>query len=385
MVMGFGVESEALARGFGAARGGAAVGARGGVAVGGARAGVAAGPYGGVSAAGSRSGTYVGPRGTTVQAAQVGGVTSGPLGGVHAAGAQGARITTPTGRTYTTGSAGRASVGPYGGVRAGGVHGAVATGPYGGVAAGSRAGVAAGPYGGVAVGASRAVVAGHGTRYITPTTMRTQATYLRGGFNYSCFTPTWYRAHSAAWVTTRWRAPNFWVAPVWPAVSAWCGITAAPLVYDYGSSVVINNDYVYMDGEQVATAEQYADQAAQFADKGRSEKPPETDEWQTLGVFGMVQGDEKTAQHIFQLAVNNTGIVRGNYYDAVADNSLPVYGSVDAKSQRVAWSIGEKKTVVFEAGLNNLTDDQTSVLVHYGKERTEQMMLVRLEEPKQQK
>jgi hypothetical protein len=36
----------------------------------------------------------------------------------------------------------------------------------------------------------------------------------------------------------------------------------------------------------------------------------------------------------------------------------------------------------FEAGVNNLTEEQTSVLVHYGKERTQQMVLVRLEEPK---
>jgi hypothetical protein len=43
--------------------------------------------------------------------------------------------------------------------------------------------------------------------------------------------------------------------------------------------------------------------------------------------------------------------------------------------QDVAWSIGDKKTTVFEAGLNNLTQEQTTLLVHYGKERTRQMIL----------
>ncbi len=62
--------------------------------------------------------------------------------------------------------------------------------------------------------------------------------------------------------------------------------------------------------------------------------------------------------------------------------TLPVYGSVDQTSQRAAWSIGEKKDVVFEAGLNNLAQDQTTVLVHFGKERSQRMLLVRLEEPK---
>src|SRR5262249_26305119 len=70
--------SEALARGFGAVRGGGvAVGARGGVAAGGYRAGAAVGPYGGVGAGGARGGTYVGPRGTTVQAGRAGGVGVG--------------------------------------------------------------------------------------------------------------------------------------------------------------------------------------------------------------------------------------------------------------------------------------------------------------------
>jgi hypothetical protein len=102
---------------------------------------------------------------------------------------------------------------------------------------------------------------------------------------------------------------------------------------------------------------------------------------QPLGVFGLIQEDEKTAQRIFQLAVNKDGVVRGNYYDAVADNTLPVVGSVDKKSQRVAWSIGEKMDIVFETGLSNFTKDDSTVLVHYGKESTQQMILVRLEEP----
>ena len=145
--------------------------------------------------------------------------------------------------------------------------------------------------------------------------------------------------------------------------------------------MIIENNYVFVDGNQVATAPQYAEQATQFADVGRKE-PAKDDPWQSLGVFGMIQPDEKIAQRIFQLAVNKAGVIRGNYYDAVGDTTTPVYGSVDPKTQRACWSIGEKKTVVFETGLNNLTQDQSTLLVHYGIERTDQMILVRLEEPK---
>jgi hypothetical protein len=372
--------SEALARGFGVARGGGvAVVPRGGVASGSYHAGAVSGPFGG-AAGGVQTRSYTGPRGTTVQAGRAGGVSRGPLGGIHAGGVEGARVTTPGGRTFTTGSAGHVGVGPAGGVRAGGVHGAVATGPFGGVAAGRVGGVAVAP-GGVRL-AGGGVAVGHGTRYLSPGVVRTQATWVRGGYYHGAFTTGWYGVHVNAWRPVRWVGPAIWVVPAWPAVSVYCGISGPPIVYDYGSNVVIEDDYVYVDGSQVASAQQYAEQATQFADAGRDATPAKEDEWQSLGVFGMVQGDEKTAQQIFQLAVNKDGVVRGNYYDAVADNTLPIYGSVDKKTQRVAWSIGEKKTTVFETGLQNLTEEQTTLLVHYGTERTQQMVLVRLEEPK---
>jgi hypothetical protein len=310
-----------------------------------------------------------------VQAGRAGHVGVGPLGGVHASGARGAAVGGPLGGV-AVGSRGHVGVGPLGGVHAGGARGGVAVGPFGGVsAAGVRGGVGVGPYG-------RGFAVGHATRYVSPVGLRTTAGYVRTGFGYRCFTPTWFRAHPAVWVAPRWIGPSVWVAPAWPVVSTYVGVTAAPILYDYGSSVVIQNDYVFVNGERSATAEEYSDQATTIAERGRVETAAKTEEWQPLGVFGMVQGDEKVAQHIFQLAVNKAGVVRGNYYDAVADNTLPVYGSVDAKTQRVAWSIGEKKNIVFEAGLNNLTQEQTSVLAHYGKERTQQMVLVRLEEPK---
>lgn len=364
-----GLQDGVQARGFGVARGGYAVGGyRGGVA------------------GGYRGGAYVGPRGTTVQAGRVGGVAAGPFGGYHAGGAQGVRVTTPYGRTYATGSAGNFGRTAYGGVYGHRVGGTVARGPYGGVAVGGRTGYVGGPFGGYGYRAGGVAVGGRGigwgTRYVSPVGLRTTAGYVRTGFTYNCFTPAWYRAHSYAWVAPRWGYANYWLAPAWPTVSVYCGITAPPIVYDYGSNVVINNNYIYNNGAQVASTEDYAAQATQFANLGREAKPTDEEEWDSLGVFGMIQGDEKTAQNIFQLAINKKGIIRGNYYDAISDSSLPVYGSVDKKTQRAAWSIGDKKTVVFEAGLNNLTQEQTTILVHYGKEKTQQMELVRLEEPK---
>jgi hypothetical protein len=54
----------------------------------------------------------------------------------------------------------------------------------------------------------------------------------------------------------------------------------------------------------------------------------------------------------------------------------------DQRTQRAAWSVGEKHDVVFEAGIANLTRDETPILGHYGKANTQQFTLVRVEQPR---
>jgi len=57
------------------------------------------------------------------------------------------------------------------------------------------------------------------------------------------------------------------VVMAWAPVAAFCGIAAAPILYDYGSSVFVDNNNVYLNSAPVATSEQYAIQAEQFADR----------------------------------------------------------------------------------------------------------------------
>ncbi len=198
---------------------------------------------------------------------------------------------------------------------------------------------------------------------------------------HNVFTPAWYGRYPVAWRAARWTVATVWTAATWAAVSSYCGYPATPAYYDYGTNVVYQGDTVYIDGEQAATAEQYAQQAIRLSDAGRAANPSDDEEWQPLGVFALVRGEEQTSDKIFQLAVNREGMIRGNYYDAIADNVLPVFGSVNKKTQRAAWSIGEKKEVVFEAGIANFTLGETAILVHYGKDNTQQFTLVRVEQP----
>jgi hypothetical protein len=247
--------------------------------------------------------------------------------------------------------------------------------PFGTAAGVSRSGVAVGPAGTVRVG--------HTTRFVSPTAVRGSAVVVRGGFRQPVLTPIWFRGHPTAWVAPRWVVGvNPWGPVVWAPLATFLGIPNPPIAYTYGSTVVIEDNVVYVNGDRVATVDEYATQAIGLVDAGRQARPAADEEWQPLGVFGLVREDETTAQRVFQLAVNKNGVIRGNYVDMVSDTDMPVTGSVDRRTQRAAWSIGEKKDIVFETGLSNFTKDECTVLVHYGKESTQQMILVRMEEPK---
>jgi hypothetical protein len=121
-----------------------------------------------------------------------------------------------------------------------------------------------------------------------------------------------------------------WTAVAWGALAGWGGYPAETATsYDYGSSVVYQDDAVYVEGEQVATAAEYSDQAAAIAEEGKKAEATKDEEWQPLGVFAMVMGEETTSNNIFQMAINKAGVIRGNYYNALTDVAEPVFGSVN--------------------------------------------------------
>ena len=54
---------------------------------------------------------------------------------------------------------------------------------------------------------------------------------------------------------------------------------------------------------------------------------------------------------------------------------------MDKQTQRVAWRIGSNNSTVIEAGLQNLTQEVASCLVHFGTDTTQTWLLVRLKDP----
>jgi hypothetical protein len=300
---------------------------------------------------------------------------------VHASGSQGVGVKTPGGAAVA-GSRGSVTAGP-GGVAASGGRVAAKTGPGGTQVAGSRGAVAVGPNGAVAAGGKF-----YGTRYVGPSQLPAQGGYVRQNFHYyGAFNQGWYAKYPGAWYAAGLATGAAWRAATWGSASSSCGYSedTSPYTYDYGDNVTYQDGNVYYGDQVAATESEYADQATAIADAGRKADPSKDEKWEPLGVFAMVVGDETTSNDIFQLAINKDGIIRGNYYNAISDSTQVVSGALDKKTQRVAWTIGDKKDPVYEAGLYNLTQDQTTMLVHYSKDRTEQFSLFRIEESKEEK
>lgn len=142
-------------------------------------------------------------------------------------------------------------------------------------------------------------------------------------------------------------------------------------------------DNVYIDGQQVATADQFAQSAAALATvpPPASEEEAAQVEWMPLGTFAVAK-DPKDVDptNLIQLAVSQEGIISGTMYNTKTDEAYTVQGQVDKDTQRVAFGVGESDSIVIESGLYNLTQDDAPVLVHFGPDKTENWLFVRLED-----
>jgi uncharacterized protein (TIGR03000 family) len=229
-------------------------------------------------------------------------------------------------------------------------------------------------------GARGFVGLGHYTPYYSGGLLAARAAAVRTGFfHYGYFGPGWWGAHPLAWRPAVWGPAVAWSWVTWPTLVSWLGWSAPPVYYNYGDNITYQDNEVYSEGQPVATADQYYQQAATLADTEPKPEPADT-EWKPLGVFSLVQGDQSDTSAVFQLAVNKAGQIRGNYFNVLTDTNLQVHGAVDPKTQRAAWTVGDNKTTVYDSGLFNLTKEQTPVLIHFGKDRTQEWLLVRMKD-----
>ena len=193
------------------------------------------------------------------------------------------------------------------------------------------------------------------------------------------------------WRYDRWRdRPYYWWS--WtaaPRLTDWLVFSwRQPYYWDYGpgGNIYYQNDYVYYDNQRYLADDQYYRQVHDLAHSVPSIDTSEAErmDWRPLGVFAATRGSE-AAHRTMQLAVNKDGVLSGTYYNPQSEHVHPLLGMVDDNTQRAAWAFadGEHPDVVFETSIYNLTEPESTMMVHFGPRAAdaEVWRLVRLERP----
>jgi hypothetical protein len=199
---------------------------------------------------------------------------------------------------------------------------------------------------------------------------------------------------AAAWLAGWAYGPgwNWWHYHDWPTFIGCCypGFAwGAPYYYDYGpgGNVVFDNGAVYIQGTPVCSEPDYYAQAAQFCQQGDAilaGGPPPTawqDHWCPCGVWALSNETEGDATLFLQMAVTKQGVIMGTFYNTLTDEALPILGSIDPNTQRAAWYVGDNRSTIYETGAYNLTQPETQVLIHFGPERFQTWLMVRVAAP----
>ncbi|WP_146576866.1 mu-protocadherin- cell-suface protein [Neorhodopirellula pilleata] len=222
-----------------------------------------------------------------------------------------------------------------------------------------------------------------------------------GGRYPGYFRPDWWARHQfrcSGWhyfysyanypYTYWWGTPTYTDVTSWFTWNAPAASWQQPAYYDYGTggNVTYQDNSVYISGNEIASADEFAESAATLATVPAPEnlETAENSQWLPLGTFALTTDpDDVDPTRIVQLAVNKEGIVSGTIYNKETDQTQAIQGRVDKETQRVALRIGESEDVIAETGLYNLTQDEASVLVHFGTETQDTYLLVRLPAPEE--
>lgn len=251
---------------------------------------------------------------------------------------------------------------------------------------------------------------GHTTSPVSPAQLANRGSAVRDAFRYNnAFRGDWWCNHPGAWWGRDWPAGWAWGDGLgWGDLAGYWDypVDQEPVDYDYGNNITYQDDTVYYGSQPAASASDYYEQALQLAQSvppttvpsaapsGGNSKAAATlaakpvaaggsaKDWKPLGVYSLTQGDQTDSAILFQLAVDKKGTIRGNYYNALTQETKPVSGAVDKKNMRAAWTVAGSKGVVYDSGISNLLHAQSPLLVHYGKDHTEQWNLVRMNQPK---
>ncbi len=185
--------------------------------------------------------------------------------------------------------------------------------------------------------------------------------------------------------------PWWWWRPVtWAVATSFVYASAPPpqpVYIDYGTTVVQEKETVYVDNKPIP-AEQYNEPIVELATTVEQPPPPmppaeegKPAEWMPLGVFALAQEEKGDPVMFFQISVSREGVISGGFESTLTGDKKPIAGKVDKATQNVAWRIGDNVETVYATSLANLTQDVSTVAVHFGKDRVQNWLLVRMPEP----
>ncbi len=173
------------------------------------------------------------------------------------------------------------------------------------------------------------------------------------------FTPAWYARHPEAW---RPRQPDadWWKAADSGGIAAW--LRKPVEVASGGASgagvVPAGGDLPGLEGTQSVLVLPAGHDAPPAG-------PEAADDWLPLGVFAVVADPTSQAHSYQQLAVDRSGVIKGNFYDAVSDTVQPIEGAIDREALKASWTVGPRGSR-FEAPVEAFTAPPRTVTVSAG-------------------
>jgi hypothetical protein len=194
------------------------------------------------------------------------------------------------------------------------------------------------------------------------------------------------------WGYSWWRG-NPWYWWGWstaPYLDSWLAFGwSQPCYWDYGPGAYVYYNYptnqFYQDNKPYLPASNYYQQVYDLAHSAPavSEADAAKSDWLPLGVFAMTKENRKDENWTVQLGVNKQGVLSGTYFNQENDGAHPLVGMVDKETHKAAWYFadGSNNQMVFETSVDNLTEPQSTVMVHFGPGDSGVWQLVRLERP----
>jgi hypothetical protein len=197
--------------------------------------------------------------------------------------------------------------------------------------------------------------------------------------------------HHHHWDNFLWvhRNPFYWWS--WttaPLLTNWFTFGwPTPYYWDYGPGEYIycHNGVVYVNGVWYAPAPVFYRDTVLLVDNVPDFTPEQAVavQWMPLGVFAVTQDGVVDVNLLVQLAVTPEGVIGGTVLNQQTGVSYEAKGTVDKATQRAVWSYVDQtgNRVVMESSVFNLTQPQSTGLIHNSPNDIRVIELVRLEEP----